>query len=95
MSRPQTVGVLAELADLLAAHGRLRMSLNVEKDDDSGLLLTVLVPIQSEGTVNAAQALNLYHALQYLRDIVLMRAFATIYHNDPAALEAILPKEEK
>lgn len=85
--------LLAEVAEVLARHGRLRCVPTVSTSEGEGLVLTVTcAPEAQDGIKPAMEAFELYNALAYLQDVASLRALAAKYDIDPAALERLLPK---
>lgn len=89
--------LVKEVADVLGGHGDLLCRPSVEMDGNYRLMLTVaILPEQQEPSLAGGLSVvaELYHELRYALDVAQMRAFASRYGIDPAALEALLPKEK-
>lgn len=82
--------LICEVAAVLAEHGRLRCVPSVEIDDGA---LTVTLVVKPTEPGDEFEALELYQRLCYVRDICQLRSLAYRYDIDPAALEALLPRE--
>ncbi len=81
--------LVAEVAEALAQHGRLRCAPTVATGDD-GVVLTLAVPVEGQDDT-VREALNLLHTLQWLQDLAQLRELAARYDIDPAKLEQLLP----
>jgi hypothetical protein len=87
--------LVEELCAALAQDGALRASiLDVSTEDDVGVVLRISVPVDGQATLDGAiAAVGLMRRLELLRDVGQVRELARRYDIDPAALEALLPKE--
>ena len=82
--------LICEVAAVLAEHGRLRCVPSVEMDDGA---LTVTLVVRPTEPAAEFSALELYQRLCYVRAVCQLRSLACRYDIDPAALEALLPRE--
>lgn len=90
--------ILAEVAEVLARHGRLRCIPDVEARDGRLAITLTLAPrpaaaAGSEGAEALAVA-SLADEVQYLVDVAAMRALCHRYNIDSRVLEALLDKKE-
>lgn len=93
--------ILAEIAEALAAHGQLRCRPEIEQIDGR-LILRLAIPVpgmwdmptRTHGdppNMAALEVLSLADELQHVIDLANLRALATKFDIEPAALEALLP----
>lgn len=94
MSAPTPLVLLAEVASTLAEYGRLLVIPSVEhKETTIAGSVTVTLHISAVDGLAIGQLSDLYHAIQRIHDLGLIRALAATYDIDPEKLEALLPKE--
>ena len=88
---------LDEVAALLLRNGALRCAMVVEVEDEAAsitLTLSRATTLETSGPYDLG-LLDLLHDAQYLAGLGQVRAFAGLYGIDPAALEALLPKQDE
>jgi hypothetical protein len=87
---PLRAAILAEVAAVLAAHGRLACEPTLACEDGTVTLTVVVRPEQRGPAQYALDTLNLGSDLQRMCDIATMRALCARYDLDPAWLERAL-----
>lgn len=85
--------LLAEVAEVLSAHGRIRCIPMVELTDTATLTVTLTVRRRDDGK-EALEVVSLKDDLQYVVDVAQMRALCNRYDIDARVLEALLEKRE-
>jgi hypothetical protein len=91
----QAVALVCEVADVLARHGGLTCTPDIDTDQGDGFVLCLRVAAGAQATSRDAMGvLELLQDLQRALDVAQLRALAVRYGIDPARLEALLPGQE-
>lgn len=72
---------------MLAESGELRCALDVEHDRDE---VTVTLRVREQGVDGGLSVLALLHALEYLRDVAQVRAFASRHGLDGTEVDRLI-----
>lgn len=92
MTPALTAAILAEVAEVLGAHGQMVCVPEVEYEEDGTLRLTVAI---QTGAYPPAYGVSLYDDLRYVCDVAQMRALCARHGFDPAWLEKALNDKEQ
>lgn len=87
--------ILAEVAEVLAAHGTLvATGLDVDRIDEGQVEMRILVSAADQPTpAQSFDTVEFYEAARRLRDIASLRLIVSRYQMDPEALQTLLDSE--